>query len=195
MQEPDTLPVEDLKTEEIENAINSKHRVAVITAPYDPPELDFTPEELDDFIAKMVFGESWTEHFVREKVEIVLRTRSRKESEFNNAVIDSETRARIITSQSQLASRLNELNIITSLVEFRGKPMQQWTVPARPWTEDHFRAFAAFIEEHPMSDIPEPLHFVLLAVLVQFQDKCYRMQKQVIEESEMPGFSRPGGGF
>lgn len=170
------------------------HRISGLIAPYDPPELDFTEAELDRFIEKMVFGEPWSESFTRDKVQITLRTRSRRESEFVTSVIEYEARQRLIMTQAELTNRINSFNIILSAVEYRGAGMPVWSMPARPWTDDNYKAFSAFVESHPLSDMPDPLHFVLMAIMVQFQDKCYRMQKRIVEDSTGPDFSRPGVG-
>ena len=192
MEEPDLIAQEELNVNRVDKALADKHRVSANVAPYDPPELDFTEEEFDEFIRKVTFGESWSETFVRNLVTITLRTRSRRETEFGNMLVENEVRAETIRSQNALADRLNKVNIVMSAVNYGGTNMPAYVIPPRPWTDEHLKSFSEFIEKHPLADVPDPLHFILLAILVQFQDKCYRMQKRVIENAEKPDFSGPG---
>lgn len=121
------------------------------------------------------------------KLEVVFRCKTRREREFVDQQIEKDFADGIIKTERQYAVVLNNYNLMMQMVSQNGASVNP---PASRIIAPGF-SLRAFIDQHIINTLPEPMMFILSGALAQFENRVAFMSREVLDKN----FSQPADDF
>jgi hypothetical protein len=153
---------------------------------YTPPEVEITDEDMLRMLECIIHNKHYSEKFKKGPVEVLFRVKSAKEVDFQRANISKMAAAGEFGLMSDFHAAVARYNQLFQVVSYNGREVAPVRIPPRPWKKEDINLEEQYWASW-LSDITESAGYIVHGMMIQFEDKVYRMQQRMLE----PDFTMP----
>ena len=153
---------------------------------YSPPEVPITNEDMERLLECIIHNKHYSEEFEKGPVKILFRVKSAKEVDFQRANLSKAISTGEFALMSDFQAAVARYNQLFQVVTYNGKEVAPVKIPPRPWKAEDLNLEEQYWSSW-LSEITDSAGYVIHGLMIQFEDKIYRMQQRVLE----PDFIMP----
>lgn len=153
---------------------------------YRPPDLEISDSDVERLEECIVNNHFYSEKFTKGRLSATFRVKSANEVDFQRACLGKMAQEDKFGLVSDYQNAVAQFNLLFQLADFNGKSMPQVRIPPRPWSEEALNLETQFWMS-PVSQMTDAAYFLLQGMMVQFEDKLFKMQQRLLD----PNFSKP----
>lgn len=154
---------------------------------FELPDLPITDEDRDRFgdclARRRPFAEECS--MMGGKLKATFRTKTKRENDVMFAQIDQDFKDGLVRSEAKYVTLLNNYNLVIQTMSFQGAPLMPAIPPGIEGTKGW--SLANVVKNHVIESVSEPLMFLLIGALSQFDQKVRILSREAMKAN----FSTP----
>jgi hypothetical protein len=153
---------------------------------YQPPPVPIQDGDIERLTECIIHNKHYSEEFVKGPVRVLFRVKSAREVDFQRACLSKMSADGEFGLMSDFQAAIARYNQLFQVVSYNGRQVSPVVIPPRPWKAEDLNLEEQYWKSW-LAEITESAGYIVHGLMIQFEDKVYRMQQRMLE----PGFTMP----